>query len=141
MKTVSLAIQVVLSLGVVLGLMWLLARALRGKVLSRGAGVLELMASVPVTRGSSVAVVRVADQVLVLGVTETQVGVLTVVDPAQLTGVLRVPEGDGGATGGIGRSKLQWTRPSGGGLLAGSILSPDSWRQSIAAMRERTVRR
>lgn len=140
MKTVGLAVQVVLSLGLVLGLMWLLARGLRGKVNARGAGVLELVARVPVTRGSSVAVVRVADQVLVLGVTETQVSVLTVVEPAELDGASGLPDLDSSPKG-AGRLGLIRARPSGGGLLAGSILSPDSWRQSVAALRERTVRR
>jgi len=140
MKTVGLAVQVVLSLGLVLGLMWLLARGLRGKVNARGAGVLELVARVPVTRGSSVAVVRVADQVLVLGITETQVNVLTVVDSAEMEGEIKLSDVEPDPKR-VGRLGLIRTRPSGGGLLTGSILSPDSWRQTVAMLRERSVRR
>jgi len=141
MQTVALAFRVVLSLSVVLALMWLLARTLRGRVIARGAGVLELLARVPMTRGSSVAVVRVADQVLVLGVTETQVTVLTVADPEQVRIASVNSENASFSKTADGQSGLPGSGPTGSGLLAGSILSPNTWRRAIVTIRERTVRR
>lgn len=140
MQTLALAFRVVLSLSVVLALMWLLARTLRGRVVARGAGVLELLARVPMTRSSSVAVVRVADQVLVLGVTETQVTVLTVADPEQVRIASATSESAPLSKSIGGRSSLPASRPD-SGLLAGSILSLNTWRRVVAMVRERTVRR
>lgn len=141
MRMLGLAFQVVLSLGIVLGLMWLLARALRSRAMSSGAGMLEVLGRLPLTRGSSVAVVRVADQVLVLGVTETQVTVLTVADP-ELSSAATGRE-EGGKVQGRRSPRLPSLkiRNAGGGPLQGSILSPDSWQRAIALVRERTVRR
>ncbi len=142
MKSLTLAFQVVLSLGLVLVLMWLLARALRGSVMARGAGVVELLARLPMTRGSSVAVVRVADQVLVLGVSETQVTVLTMADPDQMRGLTSIAGGASAPRKMSDRLRLLRSRPEGAaGPLTGSIFSPDTWQRAISALRERTVRR
>ncbi len=141
MKSLTLAFQVVLSLGLVLVLMWLLARALRGSVMSRGVGVVELLARMPMTRGSSVAVVRVADQVLVLGVSETQVTVLTTADPDQMRGLTGIAGGASAPRKMSDRLHLPRSRREGAGPLTGSIFSPDTWRRAITALRERTVRR
>lgn len=141
MRTLGLAVQVVLSLGAVLALMWLLARALRGKVNASGAGALELLARLPMTRGSSVAVVRVADQILVLGVTESQVTVLTVADPAQLQQEMKRADSTSVTEKVRRRLPKLAARENVAGPLAGSILSPESWRRAMALIRERTVRR
>jgi flagellar protein FliO/FliZ len=141
MKAVLLVFQVVLSLGVVLLLMWVLARALRGTMLAKGAGVVELLARAPMTRGSSVAVVRVADRVLVLGVTETQITVLTEAGPEQIRAATQVSTGTPGPARTIGRLLSPRFVRDGAGPLAGSVLSVDSWRRALAVLRERTVRR
>jgi len=145
MQTLALALRVILSLGIVLALMWLMARALRGKAVARGAGVLEILARLPMTRGSSVAVVRVADQVLVLGVTETQVTVLTVADPehVQFANTNSDNETDNKTMSIVksAASRLRGSRQEGSGLLTGSILSPNTWRRLFELLRERTVRR
>lgn len=144
MKAVLLVFQVVFALGIVLALMWLLARAVRGTVLARSAGVIELLARAPMTKGSAVTVVRVADRVLVLGVTETQITVLTEADPAQVQAAIATSAES--ADGVSNRRRIGWQRSSGvsktgAGPLAGSVLSPESWRRVLALLRERTIRR
>lgn len=144
MKAVILVFQVVFALGVVLALMWLLARAVRGTVLARGSGVIELLARAPMTKGSAVTVVRVADRVLVLGVTETQITVLTEADPAQVRAAVATSaeSADGVGSGRrIGRLRNRGLGETGAGPLSGSVLSLESWRRVLALLRERTIRR
>ncbi len=144
MKAVLLVFQVVLALGIVLALMWLLARAIRGTGLARGAGMIELLARAPMTKGSAVTVVRVADRVLILGVTETQITVLTEADLAQVrAAVATSAEGTDGVSNGrrISRQRSLGLRETGAGPLAGSVLSLESWRRVFALLRERTIRR
>ncbi|MDP9417610.1 MAG: flagellar biosynthetic protein FliO, partial [Actinomycetota bacterium] len=74
-------LRFLLSFGFVLALMWGAARVMRKQVGGRGTGALEVLARQPVGRGSSVAVVRVGDQALVVGVTEQRVSLLGEADP------------------------------------------------------------
>ncbi|MDP9394567.1 MAG: flagellar biosynthetic protein FliO, partial [Actinomycetota bacterium] len=76
MDSLMLALRLVLSLGFVIGLMWVAARIVRGQVAGRGGGALEVLARQQLGRGSSVAVLRVADQALVVGITESRVTLL-----------------------------------------------------------------
>ena len=69
-------VQMLLALAAVLGLMWLLARWSRRSLGVRGLGALDVLARQPLTRGASVAVIRIADRTLVLGVTEQHVTLL-----------------------------------------------------------------
>jgi flagellar protein FliO/FliZ len=80
-------VRLVLSLATVLTLMVMLARYLRHRQLGTGRGLgatprrkkalpLEVVTRQGLSRGSSVAVVRVAGQLLLLGVTESNVSVL-----------------------------------------------------------------
>ena len=125
----GLALRVGLSFTVVLGLMWLAARAFRGTLGGRGDGALEVVARQQLGRGASVAVVRVADRALVVGVTEHSVTVLG--EPlTDLTALVPAPAGRVPVAGGGAASPL-----------AGSILSPGTWRALVDAVRERTVRR
>ncbi|WP_328462739.1 flagellar biosynthetic protein FliO [Actinoplanes sp. NBC_00393] len=73
---IGLVVQVVFSLLVVLFLMWGLARVLRRPYGGRGAGPLAVLNREQLSRGSMIAVVRVADRALVLGITEQQVSLL-----------------------------------------------------------------
>jgi flagellar protein FliO/FliZ len=139
--TFGLALRLVLSLAVVIGLMWFAARALRGHVGAGGAGVLDVVARQQLGRGSSIAVVRVADQALVIGVTESQVTLLGAADlaaveaageaakavrsPVHTDADAGVPVGTSLATGG----------------LQGSIVSPATWKQAVNVLRDRTARK
>lgn len=130
MELLGLLLRVGLSLAVVLGLMWLAARALGGGAARRGQGVIDVVARQPLTRNSSVAVVRIAGKALVLGVTDNQVTVLGEADlpePPAVEPSRRTP-GNPGAT-------------TDGGPLAGSILSRKTWRSTVDALRDRTARR
>lgn len=80
--SLALGLRVALSLAAVLLLMWVAARLLRGHGGGRSAGVVEVVARQQLGRGTSVAVVRVVDRALVLGVTETGVSLLSDADLA-----------------------------------------------------------
>ena len=85
-STAALIGQLVLSLGVVLLLLALLARLARKGVFGARAGLgnrprIELLARQPLGRSASVAVVKVADRALVVGVTDARVQLLGETDP------------------------------------------------------------
>jgi flagellar protein FliO/FliZ len=132
--SITLALRVGFSLLVVLGLMWIAARMFRGKLTSRGAGTLEVLARQQVGRGASVALLRVADRAIVVGVTEHRITLLgePITDLATLTASTPAVEisldGDASTAGAAGP-------------LRGSLLSPATWRQVVQLIRERTVRR
>ncbi len=127
METIGLFLRLIVSLGVVLGLMWAAANVLRKRGLApagprrpgRGAQV-DLLARKPLGRNASIAVVRVGTRSIVVGVTEHQV---TKLDDVDLTDVA---DEDGGTS---------WTVPQG----------PDgptpAWRTMLEQLRERTTRR
>ena len=79
-STLLLLLRLGLSLGLVFGLMWVAVRVLRGRpgLLGRGAAdQLEVLERKPLTKNASIAIVRVADQTLAIGVTEHSVTLLT----------------------------------------------------------------
>lgn len=141
MTTARLLGQLVLALGVVLGLMWLTARALRGASRGRGPGALDVLARRQLSRGASVAVVRVGERALVLGVTEQTVSVLGEASAAEFpaapsarTAPPRTPPGDGNVPPAYAVGNTA-------GPLSGSVLSPTTWRRTMEFLRERTARR
>ncbi len=86
-SVVGTLVRLILSLATVLTLMFLLARYLRNRQLGTGLGIggarrrkqavsLEIVTRQGLSRASSLAVVRVAGQLLLLGVTESTVSVL-----------------------------------------------------------------
>jgi flagellar protein FliO/FliZ len=117
---IEVAVKMILALMVVLGLMWLLARLARRPLSGRGAGALAVLARQPLTRGSSVAVVRVGKQAYVLGVTDHTVTLLAETDP----GAIEVPTHEV-------REMLPLD------ALAGSALSPSTWRRAVEVLRGR----
>ena len=89
----ELVLRIGFSLLVVFGLMWGLARLARRPLGSGTAPVAAVGAQPPAAdRGASVAVVRVADRALVLGVTDQQVSLL---GEADLEDVREAPHGTG----------------------------------------------
>lgn len=85
-STVLAVLRLAVSLGVVLTLLVLLARWARkrgvgGTVGGRTGVEVELLTRRALSRGSALHVVRVGEQVLVLGVTDQQVSVLRELDP------------------------------------------------------------
>jgi flagellar protein FliO/FliZ len=112
---IELTVRIVFSLLVVFGLLWGLAKLARRPLAGRGGGALRVLARQQLSRGSSVAVVRVADRALVLGVSDAGVTLLADADPA-------VFEEDRPVT-------PQKRR------LEGSLLSRETWSQTAAFFR------
>lgn len=139
---ISLTVRVVLALLVVLMLMWLLAKAVRRPYANRRDGTLAVLTRQQLSRGSAVAVVRVADRALVLGITEQQVSLLGETDidafetePEEHRDHMQVEPGGMSA-------KLPGRHPmSLGGRLDGSLLSPKTWTSTLEFLRDRTTRR
>ena len=135
----ELVLRVVFSLSVVLGLLWLIARVssrrLRG---SSHHSLVRTLVRQPLARGSSLAVVTVGQRVLVVGVTEHQVNLLTELDPVELDGEappVRDPEPEPEPE----PEPVPVYEPvpaldaAPRGALAGSVLSRQTWKQAFAA--------
>lgn len=131
---VALLVRVVVSLGVVLAVMAGAAAVLRRsgvagttamsrRGLRRRHMPVEVIARHGLSRNSSVAVLRLGERALVLGVTEHQVSLLTEIDPAELEAPPEPPDAAAG--------------PAGPGIGAGAL----PWKVALEQLRERTVRR
>jgi flagellar protein FliO/FliZ len=138
----ELILRIGFSLLVVFGLMWGLARvARRGGVGRRGSGGLAVLNRQSLSRGSSVAVVQVADRALILGVTDTQVSLLGETD-LHAFGPEPQPSRDGAAVvNGVLPPAHPTVLPHHGGKLDGSLLSPRVWGSTLDFLRDRTTRR
>jgi len=116
-------LRVVLSLGVVLGLLAAAAKFAGRRGLAtagpRAVAKVEVVARHGLGRNSSVVVVRAMERALVLGVTETSVTLLADAD----AGVLVVDE------------------PVAPGAPPGMVDRPSAWKVALEQVRERTVRR
>jgi flagellar protein FliO/FliZ len=123
----EMVLRIGFSLLVVLGLLWLLGRVIRRPLAGRAAGALAVLARQQVTRGASVALVRVVDRALILGVTD---GHVTLLGEAELA-ALSVPADE--------HREPVPGQPS--GRLDGSVLSPHTWSQTVEFLRSRTARR
>ncbi len=133
-SALGLLARLLLSLGVVLALMWLAARMVRGTLAGRSGGTIEVLARQQLGRGAALTVVRIADRALVIGVTEHSVSLLSETDLEAVVG--EVPGGELEST--ALRVRLDKSGPS---PLNGSVLSPQTWRRSLDVLRERTTRR
>ncbi len=151
---VELAVRLVFSLAVVLGMLILLMR-LGAKRFSGGRNALvSVVHRQPLSRGSAISVVTVGSRVLVLGITEQQVKLLTELDPEELETAALTPgletatDEAGDETAADTASPLHAVRrveaartatrarsraESTDGALAGSVLSPQTWKQAFAA--------
>jgi flagellar protein FliO/FliZ len=147
---VALLVRVVVSLGVVLAVMAGAAAVLRrsgvvgrvpaGRRGTRRGGAVEVIARHGLSRTASLAIVRLGERALVLGVTEHQVTLLTEVDPDELD----APPDPDESPGGWGVSPRQGRReppttvgPAGPGNGPGAL----PWKVVLEGLRDRTVRR
>ena len=80
----ELALRLVLSLAVVLGLLALVAKVAARRFRGGQDALVQVVHRQQISRGAAVSVVTVGSRVLVLGTTEQQVRVLTELDPAEL---------------------------------------------------------
>jgi len=139
---VELGLRLVLSLGVVIALMlgaaWLLRRRQGGGTVRLGGGAraqrVEMLGRQPVGRNATVAIVRVGDKALVLGVTEHSVTVLTEGDVHAFDPPEPVVVGPVSRFGPFG-SRAHGT------VLSGSVSSGSTRKSFVEALREKTVRR
>lgn len=141
---VVLALRIGFSLLVVLALMWGLAKVARRPLARRGgAGGLTVVARHQLSRSASVAVLNVAGRGMLLGITEHQVSLLGETDLAELERLgepaRRSPVRlDGGLEAGTDAGA---TGAGLAGKLAGSVLSPRTWSQTVDFLRDRTARK
>ncbi|WP_432830412.1 FliO/MopB family protein [Dactylosporangium sp. CA-092794] len=77
---IELVLRVLCSLTVVFAILWALARLVRRPLVGRGGATVTVVARQQLSRGSSVAVVKVADRALVLGVSDAGVSLLADAD-------------------------------------------------------------
>jgi len=147
----ELVLRIGFSLLVVFGIMWTLAKVIRRPLASRAAGVVGVLARQQLSRNASVAVVRIADRAIILGVTDNHVTLLGESDVASLErphdhAVARVarrePLALGHAATPADAPHAEPVAPASasGGPLAGSLLSPRTWVHTVAFLRERTAR-
>ena len=125
-STLILFARLILSLAVVIGLMWVAANVLRKRGFSGVAGgrrtrgpQVDVIARRPLGRNASIAVVRVGEQSILLGVTDHQVTRIGECDIDELD----LDEGN------------TWTVPS------GANGSASAWKTMLDQMRNRTARR
>jgi flagellar protein FliO/FliZ len=149
---VELTIRIVFSLLVVVALMWGLAKLAKRPLGLRKGGMIDVLGRQQLSRNASVAVVRVADKAMVLGVTDGQITMLTETDLAALEEYqhdehvrresISLESLDGGPLEGLGGGRTP-TAPvvSSKGPLSGSILSARTFTQTWDALRERMVRK
>jgi flagellar protein FliO/FliZ len=72
----ELVLRIGFSLLIVFGLMWALARMVRRPLGSSRQGALAVLNRQQLSRGAAVAVIRVADRAMIVGVTDQQVSLL-----------------------------------------------------------------
>jgi flagellar protein FliO/FliZ len=172
METITLLGRVFVSLAVVLGIMWMLARRVRGGSRVRSGRLIDVLGRQQVGRGAAVAVVRVAESALIVGVTDTQVTVLAETDLATAQAIVGETESRSRTRGRPSHRITQTNRSAGGAhtvrairgtaptppgarakmtaevnpadarpnALAGSALSPATWKQTIESLRDLTAR-
>jgi flagellar protein FliO/FliZ len=121
----ELVIRVVLSLGVVLLLMWFIGRTASRRMSGPHASLVRLLGRQSVGRSASVAVVGVGERVLVVGVTESGVRLLTELDADEVD--LPLPMEATHATVPAGPAL---ETPTNGVVPAGSLLSGQTWKQA-----------
>jgi flagellar protein FliO/FliZ len=155
----ELSLRIGFSLLVVIALMWGIAKVMRRPLAGRGGDVLSVVTRQQLTRGASVAIVRVAGRALILGVTDQQVTLLAeasmdeIEPPKAATHVHRspvdlngfTPNGFDALTSAFGPHDASAApvspAPAPQGRFSGSALSPATWAATVKFLRERTVRR
>ena len=124
---VELGFRVLLSLGVVLGLFWAVARMGARRVGGRDRTLLRVRSRQALSRGSSIAVVEVGSRVLVVGVSDTGVRLLTELDPFELDSVptvLTEPTSEPSPAARVSQAVSP---------LGASLLAPATWKQAWSA--------
>ena len=172
MSVALVGLRVVLALACVLVLIWFAGRKLSGTsgVRRSRSMPLTVIGRQSLGKGAGVALIEVAGRVLLLGVSDQGVRVLTEIDvpapepvviadlpvPDDAAVVLReeidlatlvspYPDGSSRLTDPVELAQLAGLAAAssarGASALHGSILSPDTWRRAVDVVQQRTVRR
>jgi flagellar protein FliO/FliZ len=143
-------LRVVIALVLVVGVMWVLAKVARKPLRGRAAGSLDVVARTQLSKGASIAVIKIDETALVLGVTdhgirllhETGAEVFATAAPTKRTAVdleaVRAKRADAGPA--LLPDMVPTKSKSSGAKLSGSALSVKTWKQAVVAIRERSVR-
>jgi flagellar protein FliO/FliZ len=135
----ELTIRLVFSLAVVIGLLLLLARLSSRRFRGQSDAMVRVLHRQPISRHNAVTVVAVGSRILVLGTTEHEVRVLTELDPEELEETVTLPSLPPVRPRGAHRAETPViTTASPKGRLGGSVLSPATWKQAIAAVTGRS---
>jgi flagellar protein FliO/FliZ len=132
MDMLGLVVRLVCSLALVLGLLLLIARFAGRRFQGRTGAPVQVLHRQPISRGSSVTVVTVGTRILVLGSTEQHVTLLTELEPDEIDLPEEAPELLHEAPASTGNPRARAAGPR-SGPLSGSLLSPQTWRQALAA--------
>lgn len=145
----TLLVRLVVSLGVVIGLMLILAGTLRKRGIlvggasgggrngkARSAAMLDIVARKPLGRNAQLAVVRAGDKTLVIGITEHQITMLSETDSAWLD-----EPSDGNLFDADQGSEHSMETQRTGFLAAAQRGTFPTWKTMLEDVRDRTVRR
>lgn len=134
---IELVLRLGLSLGIVLGLFWAIART-SSRRMAGTRSLMKLRGRQSLSRTASVAVVEVGNRVLVVGVSDGRVELLTELDPEEIGETVPADGGSGGtpARAGARRRHAAATSTS---SVAGSILAPETWKSAWAAATSKTA--
>jgi flagellar protein FliO/FliZ len=134
----ELVLRLAVSLGVVLGLFWLVART-GARKLGGSRGLMRVHGRQSLSRTASLAVVEVGSRVLVVGVSEGGVRLLTELDPLEVATAQEPVAADESASPAVRRTsgRRVAARP-GRPALGGSLLSAQTWSQAWAAATAKT---
>ena len=139
METAVVALRVALSLGVVLALLWFLHRRItRGSSARLPPAAITVLGKQAIGQKASVVVVQAEGKRFVLGVTEHSITVLhgeeAPLAPAVSFAAALAESTAGDIADETRAAVLVRPRNRSQGPLAGSILSPATWRQAAAAL-------
>ncbi|WGX97833.1 flagellar biosynthetic protein FliO [Nocardioides sp. L-11A] len=123
----ELAVRLVGSLALVVGLLLLIARVVNRRLKAPAGATIQVVQRQALGRGQGVAVVSVGTRILVLGTTEQQITLLAEVEPDEI-GLDQTPPEPGTEPAGVPAAE------HGTGALSGSVLSPQTWKDAMAAV-------
>lgn len=154
--------RLLVSLAAVLGVMWVIGRRMKKGRGPKSSQLIDVLGRQQLSRNASVAVVRVGEQALVIGVTDAQVSVLGETDlgaaqamvtaatdtrrtaPRRATAPashrVAVPAAPAAPAVPAVPADVVPDSASKPGALSGSALSPHTWRQTIDSLRDLTTR-
>lgn len=148
---IELTVRLVASLAIVVGLLLVTVRIGARKFRPRAGAPLRILHRQALSRSSSVAVIEVGNRTLVIGHTEHQISILAELGAGDLSDYSEDSEdgevidmeaarqsGQAFTPEEITASVARETSPvSVNGPLAGSVLSPQTWRQAVAVAKHR----